>query len=441
MRIFLVASAVPFPSHGQQGVTATHLVTSALLTELKKRGHTIILQCLFDQSRARTASVHEEKRLEQLRGEGVEVLPPISVLDYPAPPMKRLRIFSLLHTQTAIRHFYRGYQLRGLVRERIRQATPDVIVPVWSIHGVAATHGITDVPRVAYHGDIDHLPMQARLVHDYPLFYGKGGGFFGAFRLAERRMHTSLFGRAHIALMQDLDGIANIAACNAEYYRRKGHRHSEYTRNTWPATAVAEQTPTTDAGKRPKKIIGHVGYLNRTGSTYGLRYFLQHVVPLLPAVLSGIPYEVHIIGGSEPFPEIRSLLEQPNIVRHGFVEDLDRELRSSDVFCLFNNAAPYQSAYTRHLVAWSNRLCLVTHALSALAIPELKDGENALVCSDPITAAISIARACSDPVFNQRIRDGGRRTFESCFTAEIVAGRLEKELLEAVERRRAFRSA
>ena len=46
--------------------------------------------------------------------------------------------------------------------ERVRSDRIDAILTIWSPEGVAATHGIGDVPRIAYHGDVDFMPTLVR---------------------------------------------------------------------------------------------------------------------------------------------------------------------------------------------------------------------------------------------------------------------------------------
>ena len=172
-----------------------------------------------------------------------------------------------------------------------------------------------------------------------------------------------------------------------------------------------------------RSIIGHVGYLNRTGGAYGLRCLLQDVLPHLSSMLRDYPHEIHILGGGRLLPSLIALTSFPHVLMRGFVEDLDSELAMNDVFLLLNNAGRYKAAYTRHLLAWSMGLCLVVHSGSRKAMPEIVHGENALVGSSGEEIAKLIVRAATDPVLNRRIREGGRRTYEQCFTPPRIAKR------------------
>ncbi|MDD5054956.1 MAG: glycosyltransferase family 4 protein [Candidatus Peribacteraceae bacterium] len=228
--------------------------------------------------------------------------------------------------------------------------------------------------------------------------------------------------------MNRVDVIANVTAANVDIYAQHGHRHSSYVGNTWIAdgSRTSSRVP-----EPPYKIIGHVGHLARTGTAYGLRFLLKEVLPHLSGLFGGKSYQVHIIGAGEAPLSLRPLLQQPSVVLRGFVKDLDAEFAGADAFCMFNNVGSYIAAYTRHIIAWSQSLCLVAHARSTLAIPEIVHGENALIGSTGREVAELIVRAVTDPDLNRRIREGGRRTYERFFTPQRIAEKLSGELMRA----------
>ncbi len=433
MNILLLAGIVPFRTHGEPGVTAAHIVTRALIDQLGALGHKVTLQCILHQARpAGELKDAERRELEDAKTKGIGVLPPLFLSEHFRRKPERLRSLRMIgNTKKALAHFYPGFCLRSIMQDRLRAGDYDVVVPVWSPQGVAATHGL-DVPRVAFHGDIDFEPSLCRLVLDPALFQNELSLLNPVSVMAylDRQLRVRMFRKAHMALMAKVDALANITARNAEFYDQHGHPKSVYTRNIWVdggAPAVRERK------EGPINIIGHVGYLDKTGGTYGLRFLLEGVVPALEKTMAGKDYEVQIIGGGEMMPALRPLAKHPRIRLRGFVEDLEAELAQSDVFCLFNNVAPYKAAYTRHLVAWSNGLCMVAHADSKLAIPELEHRRNVLLADNAEDAARSIAEAAMNAELNRQIRLEGRKTYEECFTPEIVAKRLE-EVLQSVGR-------
>lgn len=427
MRIFVIAGSVPFRKHGVRGVHAGHIVLWNILHTLQREGHAVSFQYLFHPTRAEeTLTAPEQEEMDALRSDGMRLLPPLQWRSLHAGAKRRHSTMQLLWNGDArLAHFSPAVCLREVMQERVRDERPDVILTVWSPEGVAATHGIGNIPRVAYHGDVEWFVRLCNF-RDRALFGGRTAG--SPLQWIDQRIKLWLQERAHRALMQEVDVIANITACNAEYYTRKGHPRSVYVGNTWTEPQeemlrMALQKGESDNGGCVK-IIGHIGGLNHSGSTYGLRFLLQEVIPHLEGALRGRSFEVHVIGGGECVPALRPLLAQKNLVVRGFVEDLDRELLESDVMLLLNNAGPYQAAFTRHLVAWSMGLCLIAHEKSRLAIPEIAHGRNALLGNTGREIAEHIARAVSDRALNLSLRKGGRETYEKHFTPQIITGKL-----------------
>jgi glycosyltransferase involved in cell wall biosynthesis len=180
------------------------------------------------------------------------------------------------------------------------------------------------------------------------------------------------------------------------------------------------------------KIIGHFGYLDRSGSTYGLKYLLCEVLPELEKILDD--YEIHVIGAGEPVPFIKEKLKHPRIKLRGWVEDLNSELIQADCVLLLNNAGDYQAAYTRHLVCWALKACLVVHGLSEFAIPQMNYRENVMFGYTPTNIAVRIKEVVTNKTLNQHIRNGGYQTYLTHFAPKVVAGKINDEINLLVEK-------
>jgi hypothetical protein len=449
MKVLTIGGAVPYRTHSEAGVTAANIVLYALLDGLVRLGHQVVLQLLFNEYRESVKlSASEEAELQHLAELGVDVLLPIFPGEYRRvgrPSMQLVRVIRAVGRglgRNVLKHFYPAVCLQERIQERIHENRIDVVLTIWSPEGIGATHGIAGVPRVAYHGDIDFGPAAARM-RDRALFSppqnrrSPGRLLWDSMR---ERMWLASFKRAHLNLMHGLDVVANVTACNADYYAIEGHTRSVYVGNVWPDPAAETQLagdpiPSHHLSSRPVKIIGHVGKLGQTGSTYGLRFLLRDLLTELDRVMEGLDYEVHIIGAGTVVPALRPMLGHPRVLLRGFVEDLDSELRSSDMFLLLNNAGSYHAAYTRHLVAWSQGLCLIVHENSRKAIPEIRHMENALVGSTAEEVARMIRVAATDQEANLRVRKGGRATYERYFTPAVVAKTLADEIAWAVSAR------
>jgi glycosyltransferase involved in cell wall biosynthesis len=433
VNLYVISCVVPFQNHDKPGVTASHIVASELVREIAAMEHSVTLQVLFSPHRKTNELNNDEtESLRELEQIGVKARPTIFPQSYRRQRAAGLGLLKAAvdHGMKApkLEHFYPSARIQASLAQSIRQAKADAVLTVWSPEGFAATHGLTEVPTIAYHGDIDYEPSECRVIDE---------DLFGKSTFLQKR-DVARFRSVHMELMKGVDSIANVTASNADFYRAHGHPRSTYVRNTWHNRASVVEWP----GKRPDRpvrIIGHVGYLDRTGSTYGLRFLLREVVPELARTMQDIDYEIDIIGGGELVSSLRSLTQQPRIRMRGFVQDLDAEMAGCDVMLLLNNAGRYQAAYTRHLVAWSRGLCLIAHENSRKAIPEITHGENAFLGKDAAEIARFIRLAVTNNNANARVRAGGRRTFETYFTSKTVAAGLVNVVRETVEQRAAIR--
>lgn len=431
MKLFLLTSSVPFRDDGQSGVSAAHVVAYQLLTAFTRLGHRVTLQVLFPPGREPAPTREERPELGSLRDHGVEVLEPL-----PGPAPVAPRRPSLLLGSPDPREFYPELALRPIVHARMREARADVALPIWSPPGAAAATGQAPIPVVSYQGTIDYDPLRVRIL-DWDLFNGAPANPGERARQIVSRWRAALmlrrFRRAHMDLMRQVTVIANVTATNVLEYEKAGHRGAVYVGNTWkdPGRATAERL----AGlqhERPRgrtlRIIGHLGTLGMTGSTYGLAFLLREVMPALRERLRGLSFEVHVIGGGRLAPPLEPLACQDNLVMRGFVENLAPELESADAFLLLNNVGSISSAYTRHVIAWAMGGCLIVHADSRPPVPELEPGRNALAgrCAGEIAEAV--LAVVTDPGLNARLRLAGRQTYEKHFAPLVVAGRILAEL-------------
>jgi len=433
MKLFCIVSVIPFPASTERSTSAVNVVLYGLLSALQAHGHEIILQCVFNtyrqekENELRPSEMAQQKKLE---ASGFKILPLLFPRDYQnsthTPASKLKRFIKNLLLQRSIADFYPSLSLRSTLDDRIKTEVPQAILTFWSPEGVAATHGITSIPRLAYHGDADDLVRRARFKDAY-LFDSPSLKKWPLVTKLNRFLELVNFRKAHLELMRKVTLVANVTASNSEHYSREGLQNSIYVRNTWPdsGTCNLDSAPSTE----PIKIIGHFGSMGGTGSTYGLKYLLVDLMPELEKEMAGMDFQIHIIGDGKIVPALEPYLKNKRIVMRGFVEDLDSELKTSQVVLVLNNSGPLLAAFTRHLVVWSMGLCLVAHERSKLAIPEMIHLENVLMGKTPSDLAKMVKKAVTDENLNRHLRMDGRATFEKYFSPQLVAERLHQEII------------
>ncbi len=241
-------------------------------------------------------------------------------------------------------------------------------------------------------------------------------------RLAHQR-------RRHFDRVRRFVALSNIDANDARIYSSEGHP-CEYVPNTWGdpfgddwrirRSEIESETETLN-------IFGSFSTLTSTGNQIGISYWANKVVPLLTDLLTG-PWTINVYGkGAEGLPtSLRSRLNHPNIRLHGFVADIDRELLVNPIFLLCNNAGPYSGGYTRVIYAMAAGSCLVSHSSLAASMPEIVDGENALLCNSPEEFATAICRLANSKKLRERIAGNARRTYLTYYQPYIIGKKLIK---------------
>lgn len=290
---------------------------------------------------------------------------------------------------------------------------PDCRLTIWDSDALIK-FGM-ELPTVVYQGDYDGEPALCRL-RDQPLFQEVPSLLRRSVRLAgiwrdQRRIANKL---------KHARAICHTADSNVDRY---SYPRSIYVGNTW--TNLGGLGRQFKNGVRAK-IIGHIGKLSATGSTYGLQ-FLRKSLSYIEHEMGSTPYTIHIIGDGALAPGLRDLAFMPRVIMQGYVADLDAEIANADVVCVLNNAGPYLAAYSRHLLAWSSGACLAVHSRSRLAVPEM-NYDNAAMGSTPQSMAWAIAEACRNTAYNRRIREAGYATYFQSFRPSIIATKLASEL-------------
>lgn len=422
MKVLVLSENLPTPRHTKIG--AVDIVLNALITELSRHDIQVALQAILPEHRRPLTA--EERQL--IRGESnpqVKIFEPLFRSDYALAERGLLRYarhgYASLFRQMA--YYYPAIKLRPVIEKRIAEFGADAILIFWDPAGLAASYQV-GVPKLAYYGMPDYAAVKARL---------EDGDLFGV-KLSPLRRALVMAGiqareKHQLTLMMDCQTAANICAEHADFYRECGHPHSIYVPNMYPAihrdsTGVCPSSRMN--GKA--KIFGSMGYMGATGNTYGFKCIGEEIVPRLDALLGREAYEIHVFGSGEPVPAVRAALNVPNIKMRGWVEDIDSEIQSADVFLVANNTGRYKGSHTRFLHAWSLGACCVSHTYNQRANPEMIHGENVLMGETADGIVHCVVEAIKNPELRAKIGADGRRAYETHFTPTVVVERLVKEL-------------
>jgi hypothetical protein len=419
--ILIPSQTMPHPAHS---VRAANVVLEQLLRALAldKNVAVTFLPVLVGSDAVITEA--ETKALADLQSAGMRVAEPLRLptpeQKRPRPPLQRLLDPQIEYLQPIVTH-------RALANAAVAREKPDWLMTVWS-EPLTALFADAPVRKFAYYGNPDPKNLRARIA----LLERENGSLVQKLRflLAEREVEV-----AHLKMMASWDIVGNVAALDANYYRRKGHRRAIYIQNVWIDRfgwpEVERRRHAGDAAVRagtPVQIVANLGKLAGTANTYGLIYLGEELLPELRRRFGAQPFELHIYGAGEPHGLARAGLAQKEIRLRGFVDDIDAEMMEKPIFLCVNNATDYNVGHTRYLHAFTLGCCVVGSDRTSLAMPEIRHGENSLLGKDARDIAEHVFQAANDPALRERLGQSGYQTFERDFRAPVVARRIVDEI-------------
>lgn len=241
--------------------------------------------------------------------------------------------------------------------------------------------------------------------------------------------------RLHLANIRNVTQMGNVAKNDAEYYARHNVGNSRYIQNTWTARFSREDiidSLQSYKGEKPVKIAASVGKLGGTANSFGFWYMAEELLPALRRCFKGIPFELHIFGAGDYHYAIKDLMQEPEFVRRGFVDDIDTELMDCPVFLCCNNATEYNVGHTRYLHAWTLGRCVVSHVKVREAMPELEHEINCLLGNSAEEIADLIFNATFDRELCRKLSLKGFDTFNQKFDSAEISHKIYQSLEENV---------
>jgi glycosyltransferase involved in cell wall biosynthesis len=359
----------------------------------------------------------EREGLALLRQSDIEVLPPLTL-----PPRSRIgNIFSKL-VAPRVEHFFPDVIHGPAIANALEKCRPDALLVALS-EWLTAACSTVPVIRFAYYGNPDPKSARWRAEHDLAL----GGSPLAYARL---RVALSRMEKAHLEVMRRYHLLGDVAENDAAYYSSSGHPNAFYIRHVWIDRVGEDWRRRREATEcyDPLVIVGSVGRLEATGNRLGIEYIGRELLPALRRRMKPGSFRVEIFGAAKLHPRIAQHLNGPDVVVRGFVPDIDAAILSAPIFLCTNNATPFKVGHTRYLLAWSLGACVVAHRDAALSMPEIIDGQTALLGDDAEGIADAITRAAADRALRRKIGEGGWETYRTLFRAESVAPEIVERL-------------
>lgn len=436
MKILLLLSAIPY-DQGEAIEVVSHEVTRLMAAA----GHEVFVQALIRECWSEDTAERERYAEERFAGqERVHLLPTIHLGDL-LPARSRLgmafaHVLGIVRSLPGLRRMVNPYLFPAVaakpaVAEQVGSIRPDVIVSIWSWEALAASYDIRGVPKFVYYGNPNHKPPEAQF--RYPTLFDidtrglRGRIKFGILKLLNRAREIQ-----HLRMMAACEVTANNALIDARYYSEMGHVRSIYLQNMWP-DAPNEPVFGGHIAIGETHLCGSVGNLGATGNTFGLYYLGTELLPRIKARLGNEAVVVDIFGGGHPRAAVEASLKDSCIRRCGWVEDINAEIVASAAFLVLTNAYGFNVGNTRILLAWSLGACVIAHTSSALSMPEMVHGKNALLGETPDEIADLVVQVLREPALREKIGRGGYQTFREYYRSEAVVPRMLVEIERMVK--------
>lgn len=415
---------------------AIEVVGCEVVRLMAQQGHSLDVQVIIRDPRSDSHAKRGQWATVNLAGPRIRFLDTLYLAEKLPKPSRGLARFwalcDLFWSLPLLRvrinpRFFPAYVLRPEMLRRVEGCRPDVILSIWSWEALAATYDIPGVPKFVYYGNPDHKPLEARLSR--PDLFG-----FSIDTLRDRAMlwRTKLAMKAlqvqHVRMMNRCEVTANNSLVDATYYRDCGHRQSIYLQNMWPSAKSRPVPGGRALDTPPYKLLASVGNVGATGNTFGLHYLGQDLAPRLEELFPTGALLLDVLGGGTPSLATKKALARPSIRLRGWVDDIESEILGSIAFLVLTNVGGFIVGNTRILLAWSLGSCVVAHRNSALSMPEIVHGENALLGETPDEIAHWVEQAAHDSKLRRRIGQGGLDTYEKFYRSDVVVPKMSKEI-------------
>ena len=306
----------------------------------------------------------------------------------------------------------------------LREIAPDCVVVYQATRARAALYQAQVAPRFAFEGDPDYAPMRYRWEATPWREKLRPRAVIDRLRIPSQR-------RFYLQLLRNYEGVGDAVSHHAAELRAQGVTQCRHVRNLVPDFGGPNWRQRRQAvpAHRPKLLMVDKGL--GTHGRAGYHLFANEVLPILERRLGADGFEAHLVGRVSPSGRLARQLDHPSVRLRGYVKDIASEFLSADVLLV---PVPIPLGHRARIVCgWSAGCCVVTHAASQPGLPELSDGENALVAEDGDGLAEAVLRVLGDPRLREKLGGNGRRVYESTYAPAAAGPALLAELARLVQ--------
>ena len=193
-----------------------------------------------------------------------------------------------------------------------------------------------------------------------------------------------------------------------------------YIPTLYPIINLPESSPL----PKPLRII-HLGSPKATANRIGVKNLLCKIIPKL---YNQVEFKCYLIGiNNTTDHELHKLLDQPNVICEGFVDNLESVLRPFDIHILPYNKAT--GSRTRYSVAMNHGQVLIAHKASVEGIEGLEHNQNCIIKNSFEGMVDAIIQLNKNPAERIRIGKNAKRWHDETHQIQTNASILKQWLL------------
>lgn len=416
--------AIPHTLPAPDGGHGCPVMSWAMLRWLKEAGHEAHLFAFSP-----TASEREPERVrarQHIARLGVPLIETGAESPFAGLSAARLRLITARRVlrPAADDYFAESISHRRQWIEAVERIHPEAFW-LYTMDAVAlADQTFPSIPRLASLVDLDHEARELKRTLRGDTLRNRAKNALE--RIQDRALPTAL-----IEYLTACDVVVEHSISSAEWLRRRGIRAEYFPNPVESQPLTPDWFPTRERLLRetaPRRIL-MVGYLRGIATQTGLRLLADEVLPALSALPGLGEWEVHIVGGGELPAELKAKLSNdPRVRLRGFVDDLAAEYQRAHVNLV--TVSERLGFRTRLVEAFAYGAPSVVHENNRYGMPELEDGENALLAATGEGLADAIARLLMNAGLRAHLERNARKTYEERLSVEFVMGAMNRMLEE-----------
>jgi glycosyltransferase involved in cell wall biosynthesis len=422
MKVCFYLAGLPGDSYHGGAVTCW-----AILKQLLKEGHEVEILSLYDISKNNPYINYRDKQFQEISKLGV----PINFIEYDSinlfkqqykenKTLQKIKLFCNLYKR--IEYILPYVKLTNKVEDFFKDNSYDKLF-CYHYEPLATLYYFKNIKKIkiiAGLGDLLFEPRYYRVKYLY-----KTNNIYKNIRLLASFYFLKFI---QVNVMIKLINKAEVVGCFAAHYSNwfnlKSIKKVHYFRTPTHDPIGDNWKNMKNILKNKKFIILHIGELNTTAASIGIREFVVDTIPLIEKLLPEKSFEVHFVGGGEIEESLITYFNKPYIKQLGRIYPPDNEFLKADVLVV---PIPIKLGIrVRIITAFSFGTCVIAHEANKSGIPELDHKKNCLLVKSSDEMAKSISEIFNDKNLKISIENNAKSLFLQNFSEDVAAHNIIK---------------